>query len=131
MSDKNKVDFTKGIGIHTTTIPIASETELLRDENRILKKEIENIKFACAKEVFNVKTKFSEEIRWEYRNPLRKGIENKNYLSVFYHIGEDKSQDLINKFGYDTIVRVIEDLYQDYLLEEQAKKQAEVEETEE
>jgi hypothetical protein len=108
-----------------------SETELLRDENRRLKLELENIKFACAKEVFNVKTSFSKEIRREYNSPLRKDIENKNYLSVFYYLSDDISQDLINKFGYDTIVRVIDDLYQDYLLEEQEKKQAEVEETEE
>ncbi|MCK9470141.1 MAG: hypothetical protein M0Q88_00115 [Bacilli bacterium] len=107
------------------TIASMSETEFLKQENESLKKEIENIKFVCAKEVFDVKTSFSKEIRREYNSPLKKDIENKNYLSVFYYLSDDISQDLINKFGYDTIVRVIDDLYQDYLLEEQAKKQEE------
>lgn len=126
MYDDNKI-----VGYTNSGIRAMSRIEILEQENERLKKEIESIKFACAKEVFDVKTGFSKEIRWEYRNHLRKDIENKNYLNVFAHIDNDKSQDLINKFGYDTIVRVIEHLYQDYLLEEQEKKLAELEETEE
>ena len=93
-------------------------------------KEIENIKFECAKEVFDIKTNFSKIIRSEYKSTLKLKIENKKYLKVFDYIDNDVSQELINKFGYDTIVRVIDDLYQDYLLEKEREKQAELEENE-